>query len=171
MLSAQDLDRSKELEQRNRQQFDEVLNPTDLQYVNGNNGSAPETANPVDPKLRDNGSNSGRDAMPILAGAARHLAAVPGHKNLVWITSDNVLANWTDRMVSNDKGSENIEGFALHAQEALNDAHVSVYPLDASQLETQAIDPAQESEYRVVAKCYRATTGPGKRTGRRPHYR
>ena len=41
---------------------------TDLQYVNGNSISAPEMVNPIDPKLRNNGSNPGRDAVPILAG-------------------------------------------------------------------------------------------------------
>jgi hypothetical protein len=60
----------------------------------------------------------------------------------VWLASDNVLADWTDQAVSSDKGSKHIEGFVLRAQEAMNDAHVSVYPLDASQLETQAIDPS-----------------------------
>ena len=145
MPNAHDLARSHELEEHNRQQFDEVLNPTDLQYVNGNSISAPEMVNPIDPKLRNNGSNPGRVAVPILAGVARHLATIPGHKNLVWITSDNVLADWTDKAGSSDKSRRHIGGFVLRAQEALSDAHVSIYPLDASQLETQAIDASLQN--------------------------
>jgi VWFA-related protein len=140
MPHAQDLARSQAEDQHNRQQFDEVVHPTNLQSVNGNDNGAQETGNLVDPQLRENGSNPGRSSLPILAGIAQHLATIPGHKNLVWVTTDNVLADWTDKAGSSDQGSKHIEGRLLHAQEALNDAHVSVYPLDASQLETQAID-------------------------------
>ncbi|MFZ0747429.1 MAG: VWA domain-containing protein [Terracidiphilus sp.] len=145
MPDAQDLARAQEEEQRNRQQFDYVLHPADLQSVNGNIDTVPDTATGTDPKLRDYGSNPASGSMSILARIAQHLASIPGHKNLVWVSSDNVLANWRDQAVGADKGSKHIEGFVLRAQEALNDAQVSLYPLDASQLETMAVDPGLEN--------------------------
>ncbi|MGH9587493.1 MAG: VWA domain-containing protein, partial [Acidobacteriaceae bacterium] len=84
-----------------------------------------------------------RDTLSILEGVARHLEGLSGHKNVVWVTSDNALANWTDQAVNIRAGSQkSINGLVLRAQEALNDAHASLYPLDASQLETMAVDPS-----------------------------
>ena len=160
MPSAQDLARAQELEQRNRQQFDYVLNPGDLQSVNGNIDMAPDTASPVDPQLRENGRDPARNSLSILSGVARHLAANPGHKSLVWLTRDNVLVDWTDRAVSFDQGSKRIDGLVLRVQEAMNDAHVILYPLDASQLETNAIDPSLKNSSIGLSPSVTAPPGP-----------
>jgi len=163
MPSAQDLARAQGMEVRNRQQFDTVLNTTDLQSVNGNINVMPDTASGVDPNLRGDGSNPGRDALLNLAGVARHLAAIPGHKNLVWVASDNMLADWSDKAVGSDKGSKHIDGFMLRVQEAMNDAHASVYPLDASQLETSA--EGAELQNRNVGLSASVTAPPAPQSG------
>ena len=147
-------------ERRNRQQIEDVSHIEDLQSVNGNVNTNPDSTATVDSQLRDFGSNPGGNALATLVLVARHVAATPGHKNLVWVASENVLVNWTDQALSSDKGSKHIEGPVLHAQEALSDAKVSVYPLDASQLETQALDASFEHPNVVLSPSVTAPPPP-----------
>jgi VWFA-related protein len=152
--TARELARAQEEETRNRQHFDTVDSPGEMQYVNGNMGGqyAP-TADPsstamnnsggnttLDPKLSKEGQTPQGDALAAMIGVAANLNAIPGHKNLVWVASDNVLANWTDQAPGNERGSNTIGAFILGVEEVLNDAHVSLYPLDVSQLEATATD-------------------------------
>jgi VWFA-related protein len=139
MPTAQSVSQAQEEETRNRQQFNEVHHVADLNSVNGNRNDLPDGMTSTDSQLLTEGSNPARASLVILAGVARRLAAVPGHKNLVWVSSDNVFADFSDQEVGIDKGGKYLDGYALRAQEAMNDAHVAVYPMDVSQLETAAI--------------------------------
>lgn len=140
MPTAHDLANGQDEEMRNRQQFETVHSPEDLLSVNGNytldSGTQTEA---LDPKMRELGSRPVPNALDLLVSVARHLGAISGQKKLVWVTSDNALADWNRLSFNLDKGSRNIEPAALRAQEAMNKAHVSVYPLDASRLEANVV--------------------------------
>ena len=139
MPTAQSVTQAQDEETRNRQHFDEVHNASDLGSVNGNQVDSPDGLSFVDPQLLTMGSNPVRASMIILVAVARRLAAVEGHKNLVWVSSDNVFADWSNQEAGTDRKTDYLDGFALRAQEAMNDAHVAVYPFDVSQLETSAV--------------------------------
>jgi VWFA-related protein len=140
MPTAKSLSQAREEEIRNRRQFSEVHNLADLNSVNGNHIAVPDSTALVDPQLLTLSNNPARASLIILGGVARRLSAVPGHKNLVWISSDNVFADWRNQEVATDRGDKYMDGYALSAQEAMNDAHVAVYPMDVSQLEGAAIN-------------------------------
>jgi VWFA-related protein len=160
MPNAQDLAQAQEAETRTRQNFDYVDSPDGLQYVNGNMGGMNvSSSDPLsttmnnyggnttpDPKLSKEGQTPERDALAALIGVAANLNAIPGHKNLVWVASDNVLANWSDRAPGNERGPSTIDAFSLGVEEVLNDAHVSLYPLDVSQLEASTTDPSLRAD-------------------------
>jgi len=140
MPAGQSASLAQDEETRNRQSFNEVHSASDLNSVNGNEADVPDAATTVDPALRTMGSNPARASLTILNMVARHLSGVAGHKNLVWISSDNVFADWQSNQVGIDKSPKQVDSFAMHAQEAMNDAHVAVFPMDVSQLESAAIN-------------------------------
>lgn len=155
MATAPDLALAQEAEMRNRQQFDTVDTPNAMDYANGNmqmagadglSTSSVGNIGKVDPKLVNERSDPTRDSLIALAAIAAHLDAIPGHKNLVWVASDNVLATWSDQAPGADIGSNKVASLSLRAQEALNDAHASLYALDASQLEATGRDASLEND-------------------------
>ena len=137
--SAQSVNEAQEEERRNRQSFDYVHSAADLNSVNGNHGDVVDAEQPIDPELLSMGDNPARASFIILAQVARHLAAISGHKSLVWVSSDNVLADWEDQAVAIDKSPKMVESYARRAEEAMNEAHAAVYPFDVSQLEAGGV--------------------------------
>lgn len=138
--NAQDLVNARDEEDRNRQHFETVHNLEDMLSVNGNFVLDTQTqGEALDPKMRELGSTPAPAALDVLVSVANHLAPMAGHKSLVWITSDNALADWNHLSDTIEKHSRYVEPYALRTQEAMNNAQVSVYPLDASRLEANVI--------------------------------
>jgi VWFA-related protein len=83
------------------------------------------------------GRDSERVRMTCIALSAlsRYLAKYPGRKNLVWVTAGVPLTEWADEpKLYIDEVSQ--------ADHALNDAHVSVYPIDVAGLPVNSRLPA-----------------------------
>ena len=134
-------------DRRLRQQFDTVHNTVDLNSVNGNYIEVPDSVNSTDPELRKMGRNPLRDSLPTMVALARHFAAVPGHKCMAWISGDSALADWEDRAVGIDKSASS-QGDALrHTREALNDAHIALYIVDASGVAGGGVDPSLANQF------------------------
>jgi VWFA-related protein len=144
MPTAAAVSRAQEAEQRNNQHIDTVMNSTSLGLTNGGGPDAGSSEGAsVDPQLRDYGANPAREAMRVLIAVARHLAPVAGHKSLIWISGDTALIDWTSQKPgSGSYGMKNkyLGELADKAGEALNQAHVSVYPLDASAVQVGGVD-------------------------------
>jgi hypothetical protein len=68
------------------------------------------------------------------------VATFRGHKSLIWVASDNVLADFSEKAPQSEKGDKYLEPLSLRAREALNEAQVSIYPLDSSQLEGGVVE-------------------------------
>jgi len=158
--SAQDLLNARDQEDRNRQTMETVHSPEDLLSVNGGftlDSQSQQVA--LDPKLRELGSNSGPNALWVLTDIAAHLAPMPGHKSVVWLTSDNALADWNRMSETVEKHSKFIEPAALRTQEAMNNAHASIYPLDASRLEANVINAEIGNRNVQLTPTYQAPPG------------
>jgi VWFA-related protein len=69
-----------------------------------------------------------------MKGIARHLARIPGRKNLVWVSSSFPISIGLERERSASNMSPHTESFQNEIREAaraLNEANVSIYPVDA----------------------------------------
>jgi VWFA-related protein len=136
--------RAQEADQRNNQHIDTVMNASSLSLTNGGGPDAgSDEGAVVDPQLRDYGANPAREAMRVLIAVARHLAPVAGHKSLIWISGDTALIDLSSQKPGTGAyGMKNkyLGELADKAGEALNQAHVSVYPLDASSVQVGGVD-------------------------------
>lgn len=140
MPTAQDLSQSANEESRNRQQMEYVRSRFDLDKVNGNVATGMNDAlSAPDPQLRSLGDHPELTALGYLVWVARHVAAFKGHKSLIWVASDNVLADFSEKAPLAERGDKHLDPSALRAREALNEAQVSMYPLDTSQLESNVV--------------------------------
>lgn len=159
--SAAAVSQAEALDRRNNQQFDTVRNPNDLNSVNGNNAEVPDSITSIDPQLRQMGDNPLRQALASMISLARHFAPVPGHKSMVWIAGDSVLADWDDKSVGMEKEKSHFEAAILHTKEALNEAHISLYAIDASAVQTGAVSAELANQNVMLNPVATANSAPG----------
>ena len=166
MPNAQAVSQAQALDRRIRQQFDTVHNASDLNSVNGNYIDTPDYITSADPELRQMGQNPLRSSLEVMVALARHFASVPGHKSMAWISGDSVLADWEDQAVGMEKGSNPMEAALQHTKEALNNAHIALYAVDASGIEGAAIDSSLQNRNVQLTPAAQETIASGGGAGR-----
>lgn len=166
MPNAQAVSQAQAFDRRIRQQFDTVHNASDLNNVNGNYIDTPDYITSADPELRQMGQNPLRSALEVMVALARHFASVPGHKSMAWISGDSVLGDWEDQAVGMEKGSNPMEAAMQHTKEALNNAHIALYAVDASGIEGAAIDSSLQNRNVQLTPAAQETIASGGGAGR-----
>jgi VWFA-related protein len=142
MPIASSVSQAQDTDRRIRQQFDTVHNVEDLNNVNGNYSEVPDSYQTIDPELMQMGQNPLRAVLESMTALARHFSPVPGHKSLAWISGDSVLADWEDKAVATEKGPKTMDAALQHAKEALNEARIALYVVDASAVSGDGVDPS-----------------------------
>jgi VWFA-related protein len=151
------------LDTRNRQQFDYVRNPSDLDYVNGNHTDEPDYITSVDPQLREMGDNPLGNALNSMIALARHFGPVAGHKSLVWISGDSALEDWSDQTPNSQRTVKSMAAAINHTKEALSEAHLALYAVDASPVSVggAAVDPSLANPNVQVNPVSTSNSAPG----------
>jgi VWFA-related protein len=156
---------AQEQDVRNRQQFDYVRRASDLQYVNGNHEDSADAGGDVgaDPQLRKMGDDPLGRALLSLTALARHFAPVAGHKTLVWISGDSALVDWRDQTVRVERAVEDQTAAIHHTMDALNEAHMALYAVDASieSVGAAGVDPSLANPDVELAPTATETSAPG----------
>jgi len=95
-----------------------------------------------------------------LEAIANHVARLPGHKNLIWVSgSFPFYIGFGDVPASSTQGPTTFRAEVEHAARALNDANLAIYPVDARGLiSPAAANPAFSA----------ASRGPVRRRGMPP---
>lgn len=106
-----------------------------------------------------------------LEAIANHLAAIPGRKNLVWVSGSFPMTILIETMGSIDRQNESAEKDVAAAARALNRANMSIYPVDASGVAVNAaMDPSKAGQDPLnpnsSLRCMDCTTnGPAPSSG------
>ena len=127
---------SQKQDQRERQQAANLQDAQNLHGLNVQTHGDIQAAVPLgDPDLRTIGNNPLRLALEGMTALARHFAPVPGHKSLAWISGDRALARLAPAFANTEEGkrsNQQLESAIGHTREALNEAHIALYVVDAS---------------------------------------
>jgi VWFA-related protein len=79
-------------------------------------------------------SDANSPAAPFIAldQVARHLASIPGHKNLAWFLSEREPAS-NGKKENPGPDPRLFQALSLHSQESMNEADISVFPVNLAQ--------------------------------------
>ncbi len=150
--NAGDFALAQQAEERERQSSTTTDDSSDPQHGNqaGGNAGSPGSAKPVLRDVPDSPGPKGQ-ALAVLTRVARSLAATSGHKTVVWVTGKNLLAGSWAKAAGNSIGSASAESLLLRAEQALNYAHISLYPLETARLGQQALGTIQQTQDVAIA--------------------